>query len=311
MRLVLVSLLALISCCVLGQRFGATPYRAPNTLAPVPLQVMGEGQLTNIAVGTGLKSLFSLANLLTISNCFSGYWATNATFILYTNGFGTASAATGAPIVGVTVALEKQNGLFQPTVTQPNGITGSNWLTTCLGGSNDICPQMNFKAGVKPSVLIVGFTITLSNWSGLSFRGYDTVRIGQSPYAICQVNDNLSDHPTTGIALWVHTPDAPQTGAPVAILDNGEVYKCMLLYDAPNSLGGLKVYQKLTNGRIIFKGYSSLPMSGGTTADNVFLSMHDDHSPLDPTGPPGDIRLSNYWMTTNRTVFDNDQIPNY
>lgn len=285
-----------------GQRVGGGGRQA-NTLSPVPIQVMGEGRLTNIAVGTGLVGQ-PIAN---VSNSFSGYWQTNATWGWYTN-----SQATGAPVVGAIVSLERQVGFYQPTVSTPNDDNAKNWLTRCASGSNDICPQATFKnAGLRPVVMVMGFQLIASNWSGLSFRGYDVVRMGQSPYVICQLNDNLSDVPATGIALWVHTPDGAGVGGAVVVLDNGEIYQCMLLYDAFQDKGALRVYQKLTNGRYLYKGESLLPLTASTAAENVFLSMHDDHSPLDPTGPPGDIRVSHFWMSTNREIFYNNQFPPY
>jgi len=297
---------------VLAQnRFGGSPYRAPNVLAPVPIQVMGEGRLSNFAVGTALKSHMGTTNIL--SNNFTGIFRTNCTWILYTN-----SQATGAAIVGATVPLEGQIGFYQPTVTVPDDTGSLNWNSRCNGGSNDIAPQATFKSGSEPSVLVVGFTITVSNWnpegSGSTFKGFDVVRIGSSPYAICQFQDNV-DAPNK-INVLVHSPDGAGVGGAVVIFDNGEVYHCMLLYDAPQSKVGLRVYQKLSNGGVVYKGESLWKMTGGTIAQNVFFQMHDDHtdsgSPFGlSTSVAGDIRLSHFWGTTNRQTFYNHDFPKY
>lgn len=279
--------------------------RQPNTLASVPIQVMGEGRLTNLAVGTHLITMMGTTN--TLSNSFTGYWQTNATWILYTN----SGNPTGSVIVTTITANEGLSGTWQPTVSIPEDVNAKTWLLMGRFGSNDICPQATFKTGLRPSVMVMGFNLTVSNWSGSTFRGWDMVRIGQSPYVICQLNDNVSDHPATGIALWVHTPDAPGTGLPVAILDNGEVYHVMVLYDAPNDLGSIKVFQKLSNGRYAYKGQSNLPMTSSTAAENVFFSMHDDHSALAAGSTGGDFRYSHFWMTTNREAFLNSDFPKY
>ena len=277
--------------------------RQPNTLSSVPLQVMGECRMTNLSAGTGLIG----TPLTTISNGFTGWLSTNITFGWVTN----SSGATGAPIIGVTVPLERQVGFYEPGWTTPQPITdpnAMNWLSRCSHGSNDIGLVGTFK--VAPMVLVFGANITFSNWSGATFRGYDILRIGQSPYAIMQLNDNSSDHPATGIALWVHTPDAPQTGSPVTIVDNGEVYQVMILYDGFNDYGAVRVAQKLPNGQLLYKGESKLPMAGAGTAANIWFTLHDDHSPL-VTDAAGDIRTSHYWVSTNREIFLEGRFPKY
>lgn len=297
-----VLIVILVLSLSVDQKASSQPSR-PNTFAPVPIQVMGDCRMTNFALGTGLIGE-SFAN---ISNNFTGWIQTNITFGWVTN----SSGATGAPIVGALTTLEKGVGFYEPGVTQPQSITdpnAMNWLSRGTHGSNDIGLVGTFK--VQPMVLVFGATISFSNWNGGTFRGWDIIRIGQSPYAIMQLNDNSSDHPKTGIALWVHTPDAPQTGSPVTIVDNGEVYMVMLLYDGHNDYGAVRVAQKLTNGRLLHKGESKLPMAGAGTAANVWFSLHDDHSGLF-VDAAGDIRVSHYWFSTNREIFLNSQFPAY
>ena len=286
-----------LTIIVRAQRFGQG-----NTRAPLPIQVMEEGKATNFAVGTHLITHLGTTNIL--SNMFKGYIKTNATWILYSNSITT----TGSIIIDTAVRDQKKYGYFMPTVTQPvDDINNHTWLSKHIRGSNDICVQATFKAGLRPSVLVLGFTLSISNWTPTGTtttgKGFDLMRIGQSPYVICQFGD--SSEITDQLTLQIHTPATAGVGVPVIILDNGEIYEVMFIYDAPNDKASLRVFQQLPNGRYQFKGESNLPITGSpVAAENVFFGVSDDHSGWNfSSSIGGDFRISNIWGTTNRSVF--------
>lgn len=287
--------LFVLQCAVEAQR-------APNTRAPMPIQVMGEGRLENLQPGTTL-------NKNNISNLFKGWWQTNGTWDMYTNGGATA------PTIQTALASEDKYGFYIPTVSSPTNMPASNhnfYYDCALGG--DVCPQFTITSSLRPTVMVIGFTITVSNWTGSTFRGYDTVRMGQSPYVICQFNDDPSQFPQAGPngnIVLVHTPDGAGVGGGVVVFDNNEIYDCMMLRDGPNTAAALSVYQRVS-GSYKFVGESRLGLTtnGGSPAvENIFFGQNDDHSPA--SGTPGKIRLSNFWMTTNREAYYNRQFPTY
>lgn len=281
-----------------------------NTYAQQPIQVMEEGKATNFAVGTHLITHFGTTNIL--SNMFKGFLKTNCTWILYSNSVNN----TGSIIIDTALPSEKKYGYFMPTVTQPvDDINTHTWLSKHVRGSNDVCVQATFKAGLRPSVLVVGFSLSISNWTPTGTtttgKGFDLMRIGQSPYVICQFGD--SSEITDQLTLQIHTPASAGVGVPVIILDNGEIYEVMFMYDAPNDKAALRVFQRLSSGRYIFKGESLLPITGSpAAAENVFIGCSDDHSGWNfSSSIGGDFRWWGWWASTNRAVFYSSQFPTY
>jgi hypothetical protein len=295
--------LALYPLVVYSQRFGGYGRRQPNTYAPIPMQVMGEGRLTGLSAGTVLTA----ANC---SNLFSGHWCTNGTWALYNGGGATL------PTVITADANLLSYGLLMPTVTQPKPTTPTTnqcLYTECnLGG--DTVPQFSYvnNTSIRPSVMVAGFTLTVSNWSGDTFRGYDIFRMGQDPYVICQFNDDISQFPPNGNILLVHTPDGAGVGGAVIVLDNGEDYKVTVLRDGPQSVAKISVVQQLPNNTYKYRGESILLLTtngGSPLVENIFFGQHDDHAPA--SGTPGKLRMSNFWMSTNRQDYYDRKFPTY
>ncbi len=302
--------LSICPLIVWGQRFGGYSPKQPNTLAPIPMQVMEEGKATNFAVGTHLITHMGTTNIL--SNMFKGFIKTNATWILYSNSVNN----TGSIIIDTVLANQSKYGYFMPTVTDPvNDINNHTWLSKHARGSNDVCVQATFKAGLRPSVLVMGCTLSISNWTPTGTtttgKGFDLMRIGQSPYVILQFGD--SSEIVDQLTLQIHTPATAGVGVPVIILDNGEVYEVMFIYDAPNDKASLRVWQRLSNGRYQFKGESNLPITDTPlAAENVFIGVSDDHSGWNfSSSIGGDFRLSNIWASTNRAIFYSSMFPTY
>lgn len=291
-------LLTVLICpiIVFGQRFGGSPYRSPNTLVPVPLQVMGEGIVSNLAIGTSLQT----AN---ISNCFRGYWQTNCTWDMVTNS-GTTTLKTDA-----LLSTMKVNGYFMPTVTQPSENRDIGFIYTSVG-TPDIFPKATFKTGLRPAILICGFELSISNWDASTFAADDMFRIGQDPYCIVQFGDGaeVSGKQT----ILCHSPDGAGIGSPVILLDNGETYHVVVMANGPRAFAGMRVWQRInSNNGWQYKGESYLSMttnSGSPLRENIWFTQHDDHA---EASNGGQIRYNNYWMTTNVSVWDNFQFPVY
>ena len=293
----------------MAQRFGGAVRPQPNTIAPIPIQVWGEGRVENLSPNTTLTDNAGAGG--NYSNLFAGHWCTNGTWILYTNG------GTTKPSVITADPFENLYGFFMPTVTQPiKTVPATNqvfYYQCDLGG--DVCPKFTYSNNGGgpdgPVVMVAGFTLSVSNWTGATARGYDTFRIGQSPYIIVQFNDDQFQFTGVNHFLLAHTPDGPQVGDYVAVLDNGEVYIILVLFDQPNSIGRVAVIQKLRSGRYRRVGESYLAMTGSTEGANViFFGQHDDHSPA--SGTPGKIRLGNFFMvSTNREDYFNLVFPRY
>ena len=295
MRLLLVSALLFISACLFGQRFGGAPSSQPNTLASVPMQVMGEGIVSNLAIGAEL----STAN---ISNCFKGFWQTNCTWAMVTNA-GTTPIKTDA-----VTPVAKLNGYFMPTVTTPNENRSIGFLYTSVG-TPDIFPKATFKSGSLPAILIVGFQLSISNWDATTFAADDMFRIGQDPYCIVQFGDGaeVSGKQT----ILCHSPDGAGIGSPVILLDNGETYHVVVMANGPRAFAGMRVFQKLPSGQWKYNGESYLSMttnSGSPLRENIWFTQHDDHA---EASAGGQIRYNNFWMTTNISVWDDKWFPRY
>jgi len=294
---------------VIGQRFGGYTRVQPNTVAPYPIQVMGEGRVEKVSPGTTINDQIS-------SNQFAGFWKTNYQYLMYTNG------GTTKPTIETWESLANSYGFFMPTVTQPiqtTPATNQCFYYQCdLQG--DVCPRASW-AGVAasvPTVMVVGFTMSISNWTGATFRGYDLVRIGQDPYAILQFNDDPSQFPPNGQVVLVHTPDGAGVGSPVIVLDNGEVYDFQLLFDGFRSNAAVRAVQRLPNGNRKLAGVSTLALSNGQSncspncipsgAGAIWFGQNDDH------GAPnsgGKIRIGHFYMSTNREIFYDNQWPRF
>ncbi len=291
MKKVLIILPLLCLTTVLAQRFSPQP----NTFSPVPMQAMGEGIVSNLAIGT----LLSTAN---ISNCFKGYWNTNCTWAMVTN-------AGSTPIqIGNLAPLERLNGFYMPTVSQPGDNRAVNFLYTSVG-TPDIFPQASFKAGFAPAILICGFSLSISNWDATTFAADDVFRIGQDPYAILQFGDGteVSGRQT----LLCHTPDGAGIGSPVILLDNGEVYHVVMIANGPSAFAGMRIYQRLASGRWKYNGESFLTMTtntGNPLRENIWFTQHDDHG---EASAGGQIRYSHFWMSTQLVVWNERWFPRY
>jgi|GEM_PF-4410710 hypothetical protein len=287
-------LLFVLACplLVFVQQFVAGP---PNTFPTAAIQVMGEGRLAGLAVGTDISS----GN---VSSLFNGYWQTNATWAVVTAQLNSASTLVK---IATNAFGENQSLFFMPTVTQPITLGDCSFIYNSLN-TNDVYPICTFKTANKPAVLIVGFELMISNWDATTFAADDMFRIGQDPFTVFQFGDGteISGRQT----MLIHT-SAAGLGRPITILDNGEVYQCVIMANGPRAIGAARIWQKLLNGRKKFLGESFLTNptnSGDALIGNVFFTMHDDHGEgtAQPSGG-GKLFYSHYWMSTNVLVWDN------
>lgn len=293
-------MLLLIPLCAHAQRFGGFPSRQPNTFAPVPMQVMYEGRMES---GLALSTQIQNNN---VSNLFAAGFI-NGTWAVVTNNNTTNAIPTLR--IGASTSIETQHGFYVPGTTTPFDL-GTRNLLWDMSGRGDIFPRWTWTAGFQPTVFVMGFEMSISNFNG-TFQAYDGPRIGQDPYCICQLGDETE---VSGAqTLLVHSPDGGQIGRPVVIVDNGasKTYEVVMMYDGFNTNVGCQMFvlEKLVNGGFLFKGESIIGMntngSGGLPrikAANVWIGPNDDHG--SNLGTAGQWRIKNVWGTTNREVYE-------
>jgi len=206
--------------------------------------------------------------------------------------------------VGAKVGSWSLVGSGQPVVqtTQPITIAGLQLADgTGLGDAGtkmwrfqadgtDAYPSYSLTAGGEPSIVVFGFSLMCSNWTGSENKGLDWFRVDQSPFLIVQfqAGSEVSGHITIGI----HTDDG--VGPTVEIVNN-TWYWITGIYRRTGTVE-LKVYTYTAPGTYTFLGGSSLTMPDGT-ADHVRFTQNDDHGLT-----PGSRYI---YVTTYALVFGN------
>lgn len=124
---------------------------------------------------------------------------------------------------------------------------------------------------INQSIVVFGFSLMCSNWTGSENKGLDWFRVDQSPFLIVQFQAGSEIFGT--LTISVHTPDGV---GPTITIQNEHWYWITGIFRQTGSVE-IKVYEYTSPATYTLLGTSSLTMSTGN-ADHIRFQQNDDHS---------------------------------